>query len=64
MQYLSAKLGIVTGRSLPEVLGDRLPRTGRLAYWPQAELVTMATDIAGVLGGSIALALLFDLPLL
>jgi manganese transport protein len=64
VQYLSAKLGIVTGRSLPEVLGDRLSHGGRLAYWLQAELVTMATDIAEVLGGAIALALLFDLPLL
>ncbi|WP_172457897.1 divalent metal cation transporter, partial [Pseudonocardia sp. N23] len=36
----------------------------RFAYWAQAELVTMATDLAEVLGGAIALALLFDLPLI
>src|SRR5699024_12059261 len=37
VQYLSAKLGLVTGMSLPEALHDRMPRTVRLAYWAQAE---------------------------
>ena len=46
VQYLSAKLGLVTGMSLPEALRERMPRTGRLAYWAQAELVAMATDLA------------------
>jgi manganese transport protein len=64
VQYLAAKLGIVTGRSLPEVLQERLPRWGRLAFWAQAELVSMATDLAEVVGGAIALQLLFGLPLL
>jgi len=64
VQYLSAKLGLVTGRSLPESLREHLPRGTRVAYWVQAELVTMATDLAEVLGGAIALALLFDLPLI
>lgn len=64
VQYLSAKLGLVTGRSLPELLGDRLPRTGRLLYWAQAEIVAAATDLAEVIGGAIALQILFDLPLL
>src|SRR4051812_38145700 len=64
IQYLSAKLGIVTGRSLPENLGRRFrTRTARYAYWVQAELVAMATDIAEVIGGAIALNLLFGLPL-
>ncbi|QMU98602.1 Mn(2+) uptake NRAMP transporter MntH [Microbacterium esteraromaticum] len=65
IQYLSAKLGIVTGRSLPEVLGTRIRnRWARRAYWLQAELVAMATDIAEVLGGAVALNLLFGIPLL
>jgi len=65
VQYLSAKLGVVTGRSLPELLGDRLRhRFARRAYWLQAELVAMATDIAEVIGGAIALQLLFGMPLL
>ncbi|MBW9109361.1 Nramp family divalent metal transporter [Microbacterium ureisolvens] len=65
IQYLSAKLGIVTGRSLPETLGRRIGnRWGRRAYWLQAELVAMATDIAEVIGGAVALNLLFGIPLL
>ncbi|MDO4899435.1 Nramp family divalent metal transporter [Actinomyces sp.] len=64
IQYQSAKLGIVTGRSLPQVLGDRLGRGTRLAYWAQAELVAAATDLAEVIGGAVALHLLFNIPLL
>lgn len=65
IQYLSAKLGVVTGQSLPEVLGERLRRPwARRAYWLQAELVAMATDLAEVIGGAVALYLLFDIPLL
>lgn len=65
IQYLSAKLGIVTGESLPEVLGRRLRnRWARRAYWLQAELVAMATDVAEVIGGAVALNLLFGIPLI
>jgi manganese transport protein len=64
VQYLSAKLGLVTGRSLPESVADRASTKARIAYWIQAELVAMATDLAEVVGGAIALYLLFDLPLL
>ncbi|KUH70088.1 divalent metal cation transporter [Mycolicibacterium novocastrense] len=64
VQYLSAKLGLVTGMSLPEAVGGRMRRRTRLTYWLQAEMVAMATDLAEVVGGAIALYLLFDLPLL
>jgi manganese transport protein len=64
VQYLSAKLGLVTGRSLPESVADHSRTSTRIAYWIQAELVAMATDLAEVVGGAIALHLLFDLPLL
>jgi manganese transport protein len=64
VQYQSAKLGIVTGRSLPELLGERLRPAPRRLYWVQAELVAAATDIAEVIGGAIALHLLFGIPLL
>jgi manganese transport protein len=65
IQYLSAKLGIVTGKSLPEMLGERIKRRPlRIAYWIQAELVAMATDLAEIIGGAVALYLLFDLPLI
>jgi len=63
VQYQSAKLGLVTGQSLPDVLGARLRRGPRLAFWFQAELVAAATDVAEVVGGAIALHLLFGLPL-
>ncbi len=64
VQFLSAKLGLVTGRSLPEVVADHTRTRTRIAFWLQAELVAMATDLAEVIGGAIALQLLFDLPLL
>ncbi len=64
IQYLSAKLGLVTGRSLPETVAERTGRPTRILYWLQAELVAMATDLAEVVGGALALYLLFDLPLL
>ncbi len=64
IQYLSAKLGIVTGESLPQILGRRMHRPwGRRLYWLQAEAVAMATDVAEVIGGAVALHLLFDIPL-
>lgn len=64
IQYQSAKLGIVTGRSLPTLVGNTLGRKTRLIYWAQAELVAAATDLAEVIGGALALHLLFGLPLL
>lgn len=64
VQFLSAKLGLVTGRSLPEAVADHSRTRTRIAYWLQAELVAMATDLAEIVGGAIALYLLFDLPLL
>ncbi|MFF2029544.1 Nramp family divalent metal transporter [Arthrobacter sp. NPDC058192] len=63
VQYQSAKLGIVTGKSLPEILGERLKPFWRRAFWLQAEIVAAATDLAEVVGGAIALNLLFGLPL-
>jgi manganese transport protein len=63
VQYLSARLGLLTGQSLPELVGRRLGRPVRLGYWAQAELVAFSTDLAEVVGGALALKLLFDLPL-
>ncbi|MCS5723147.1 Nramp family divalent metal transporter [Herbiconiux sp. CPCC 203407] len=63
IQYQSAKLGIVTGRTLPEHVGARTRPWTRRAYWLQAEAVAAATDIAEVIGGALALNLLFGLPL-
>ncbi len=64
VQYLSAKLGLVTGWSLPEAVRAKARGPVRLAYWAQAETVAVATDLAEVVGGAIALHLLFGLPML
>ena len=64
VQFLSAKVGLVTGMSLPEVVATKLGRKSRIAYWVQAEAVAVATDLAEVIGGAIALNILFGLPLL
>lgn len=64
VQYLSAKLGLTTGRSLPELVAENCRTPTRIAFWVQAELVAVATDLAEVVGGAIALQLLFGLPML
>ncbi|WP_072689056.1 Nramp family divalent metal transporter [Rhodococcus marinonascens] len=63
VQYLSAKLGLVTGKSLPQMLGTRMRTGNRRAFWLQAEAMAIATDLAEVIGGAIALNLLFGVPL-
>ncbi|MCU1545879.1 MAG: divalent metal cation transporter [Homoserinimonas sp.] len=64
VQYQSAKVGIVTGQTLPQLIGKRLGKTPRRLFWAQAELVAIATDVAEVIGGAIALNLLLGTPLL
>ena len=64
VQYLSAKIGVATGRDLPELCRDHLPRAVSYGLWAQAELVAMATDLAEFVGAAIGLNLLFGLPLL
>jgi manganese transport protein len=64
IQFLSAKVGIATGRSLPELCRDRFPRPVSVGLWVQAELIAMATDLAEFVGAAIALNLLFGMPLL
>src|SRR4051794_16105478 len=63
VQSLSAKLGLATGRSLPQNCRTHYRRPVVLGLWAQAELVAMATDLAEVMGGAIALHLLFGLDL-
>ena len=64
VQYLSAKAGVATGKDLPELCRERLPRPVSRALWVQAELVAMATDMAEFVGAAIGLNLLFGTPLL
>jgi manganese transport protein len=63
VQSLSAKLGLATGMSLPQNCRTQYRRPVVLSLWVQAELVAMATDLAEVMGGAIALHLLFGLDL-
>jgi manganese transport protein len=63
IQSLSAKLGLVTGRDLAELCRENLPRAASRLLWTQAELVAMATDLAEIIGGALALNLLFAIPL-
>ena len=63
VQTLSAKLGIATGLSLPEVCRERLPRRCVVFLWLQAEAVAMATDLAEFTGAALGLRLVFGLPM-
>ncbi|HEY6961310.1 MAG TPA: Nramp family divalent metal transporter [Gaiellaceae bacterium] len=58
IQTLSAKLGIATGRNLPEVVRQQLPRRAVFLLWLQAEAIAMATDLAEFLGAAVGLHLL------
>ncbi len=62
VQYLAAKLAIASGKSMAELLGAAIKKRWlRLLYWLQAEAMILATELAEVVGGAIALHLLFGL---
>ena len=63
VQSMSAKLGIATGRSLPEVCRDRFPSRVVVLLWLQAEAVAMATDLAEFVGAALGLHLVFGLSM-
>jgi manganese transport protein len=63
IQSMSAKLGIATGRNLPEVCRDRFPFPVVVFLWLQAELIAMATDLAEFVGAALGLNLVFGIPL-
>ena len=63
VQSMSAKLGIATGRSLPEVCRDRFPFRVVVLLWLQAEAVAMATDLAEFVGAALGLHLVFGLSM-
>jgi manganese transport protein len=63
IQTLSAKLGIATGRNLPEVCREHFSRRTSTALWAQAEVIAMATDLAEFLGAAIGFHLLFGMGL-
>jgi manganese transport protein len=63
IQVLSAKLGIATGRNLPELCRERFSRRVSFGLWIQAEAIAMATDLAEFLGAAIGIHLLTGLGL-
>lgn len=63
LQILSAKLGIATAKTLPEVCRDHYPRWASVGLWITAELAAIMTDLAEFLGGAVGLNLLFGIPL-
>jgi manganese transport protein len=63
IQNLSGKIGIATGRNLPELCRMYFPRPVSVGLWIQAELIAMATDLAEFVGAAIALNLLFGVPM-
>jgi manganese transport protein len=63
IQYLSAKLGIVTDHNYPELVREHFPRAFTRGMWVQAEIMAMSTDIAEFVGAAIGLNLLFGVPL-
>jgi manganese transport protein len=62
VQYLSAKIGVATGKNLPELCREHFPRRATWGLWAQAEIVAIATDLAEFVGAAIALHLLFGVP--
>ncbi len=63
IQTLSAKLGIATGRNLPEVCRERFSRRTSIGLWIQAEVIAMATDLAEFLGAALGIKLLLGIAL-
>jgi manganese transport protein len=63
IQTLSAKLGIATGRNLPEVCRERFSRRASIGLWIQAEVIAMATDLAEFLGAAVGIHLLLGVAL-
>src|ERR687883_304758 len=65
LQYLSGKIGIATGLSLPEIIREKLRKKMYIIpYWLAAEAAAAATDLAEYLGTVIALNLLFGIPMI
>jgi manganese transport protein len=64
IQSLSAKLGIATGKNLPEISREHFPRSVSIGLWIQGELIIMATDLAEFIGAALGLHLLSGLAIL
>lgn len=63
IQTQSAKLGIATGKNLPELCRETFKRRTSIGLWLQAEAIAMATDLAEVMGAALGLNLVFGIAL-
>ena len=63
LQIIAARLGIATGRDLAQCCYDWYPKWTRIPNWLMAELAIVACDLAEVLGGAVALLMLFHIPI-
>ena len=64
LQILSSRLGVVTGRDLPQLCRDKFSKPTAIFFWIVAEVAIVACDLAEVLGSAIAINLLFHIALL
>lgn len=64
VQYLTSKVGLATGQSLPELCRMKFGRGTNAMLWLQAEVVAMATDLAEFVGAAVGLNLVLGIPLL
>jgi manganese transport protein len=64
IQYLSAKLGIATGHTLPENCRIHFSRGMTIFLWVAAEISALATDLAEFLGAALGFYLLLGPRLL
>ena len=64
IQYLSAKLGIATGKTLPQNCRAYFSPKVNFGLWVAAELAALATDLAEFLGAALGFYLLLGIPLL
>ena len=63
LQVIAARLGVVTGKDLAQCCRDWYPRWTRWPNWLMCEVAIVACDLAEVLGGAVALNLLFHIPI-
>jgi manganese transport protein len=63
LQIIAARVGIATGRDLAQCCYDWYPKWTRVPNWLMAELAIIACDLAEVLGGAVALLMLFHIPI-
>lgn len=63
VQYVTSKVGLATGQSLPEICRNRYGRSANVVLWLQAEAMAMTTDLAEFVGAAVGLNLVFGMPL-